>query len=172
MSLPNESTRNRRLSLAWVLALIAVIAADLAALRPFFPLEISIFWTSHPWSVLREREFLPPRFPNLGFVFMALVLEVGLFRIAARQGVERMFWIGFEVAGWACVLACVVFAQAIWWQARLLFEGLLLRREIGQPLDMGRFVLFVGGLHLTVSLAIALLGGLLARSAWRRQTPF
>jgi hypothetical protein len=165
MSLPYESPRNRRHSLAWALALIAVIAADLAALRPFFPLEISIFWTSYPWSVLREREFLPPRFPNLGLVIMVLVLEFGLFRIASRRAGPRLFGLGFEVAGWACVLTGSVFAQTIWWQARALFEGHLLGREIGRPLDMGRFVLFVSGLHLSISLTIALLAGILARSA-------
>jgi hypothetical protein len=169
MSLPYGSPRNRRHSLAWALALIAVIAADLAALRPFFPLEISIFRTSYPWSVLREPESLPPRFPNLGLVIMVLVLEIGLFRVASRRGWERMFWLGFEVAGWACVITCSVFARTIWWQARSLFEGYLLGREISRPLDMGRFVLFVGGLHLAISFTIALLVGILARSACRRR---
>jgi hypothetical protein len=172
MSLPYESPRNRRHSLAWALALIAVIAADLAALRPFFPLDIGIFWTSYPWSVLREREFLPPRFPNLGLVIMVLVLEIGLFRTASRRGGERMFWLGFEVAGWACVIICAVFAQTIWWQARSLFEGYLLGREIGRPLDMGRFVLFVSGLHLSISFTVALLVGILARSACRHLRSF
>jgi hypothetical protein len=170
MSLPYESPRNRRYSLAWASAVIAVIAADLAALRPFFPLDISIFWTSYPWSVLREREFLPPRFPNLGLVIMVIVLETGLFRVVSRHEGERMFWLGFEVAGWACIITCSVFAQTIWWQARSLFEGSLLGREIGRPLDMGRFVLFVSGLHLSISVAIALLVGILARSAGRHRT--
>jgi hypothetical protein len=150
------------------MALIAVIAADLSSLRPDFPLEISIFWTSYPWSVLREREFLPPNFPNLGLVIMILVLEIGLFRMMSRQGTERTFWLGFEVAGWACVVTCWVFAQTIWWQARLLFEGYLIGRQIGRPLDMGRFVLFTGGLHLLVALAVALFVGIFTRSAWRR----
>ncbi len=168
MSLPSEKSRHRRHSLTWSMVVIAVIAADLAALRPTFPLEISIFWTSYPWSVLREREFLPPNFPNLGLVVMVLVLEIGLFRLVARKGGERIFWLGFEVAGWACVLACSFFARTIWWEARSLFEGYLLGRQIGRPLDMGRFVLFAGGLHLLVSLAIALSASILARSAWRR----
>jgi hypothetical protein len=169
MSLPSESIRIRRHSLAWGMALIAVVAADLAALRPAFPLEISIFWTSYPWSAMREREFLPPNFPNLGLVVMILVLEIGLFRMVSRQGTERTFWLGFEVAGWACVITCSIFARTIWWWLRSLFEGYLLGREIGRPLDMGRFVLFVGGLHLSISLAIAFLVGILARSAWRRR---
>lgn len=150
------------------MVLIAVIAADLAALRPLFPLEIGIFWSSYPWSVLRERKFLPPRFPNLGLVIMIVVLEIGLFRLISRQRGERTFWLGFEVAGWACVITCSVFARTIWWQARSLFEGYLLGREIGQPLDMGRFVLFVGGLHLLIILACACLVGNLARSFWGR----
>ncbi|WP_237722554.1 hypothetical protein [Singulisphaera acidiphila] len=151
------------------MALIVVIAADLAALRPVFPLEISIFWTSYPWSVMRES--LPPRFPNLGLVILILVLEVGLFRLVSRQGVKRTFWLGFEVAGWACAIMCSVFARTIWGQVRLLFEGGFLGREIGQPSDMGRFVLFVGGLHLLISLAIAFLIGNLACSVWRRRRP-
>jgi hypothetical protein len=100
---------------------------------------------------------------------MVLVLEIGLFRMASRRAGERMFWLGFEVAGWGCIITCSVFAQTIWWQARSLFEGYLLGREIGRPLDMGRFVLFVSGLHLSISFAIALLVGTLARSACRRR---
>jgi hypothetical protein len=168
MSLPSESVRPRRHSLAWAMAMVAFIAADLAALRPALPLEISIFWTSSPWSRMREREFLPPDFPNLGLVVMVLVLEIGMFRMVAWKGGERTFWLGFEVAGWACVLACSVFARTIWWEVRSLFEGYLLGRQIGRPLDMGRFILFAGGLHLLVSLAIALFVGILARSARHR----
>jgi hypothetical protein len=165
------------------MALIALIAADLAALRPYFPLEISIFWTSYPWSVLREREFvppdspslrfvmIPPNFPNLGLVVVVLVLELGLFRMVSRKGGERTFWLGFQIAGWACVITCSVFAQTIWWQARSVFEGSLLGRQIGRRLDMGRFVLFTGGLHFSVSLAVALFTGILARSAWRLWAP-
>lgn len=167
MLLSSDSIRARRHSLVWAMALIAVIAADLAALRPVFPLEISIFWTSYPWSVMRET--LPPHFPNLGLVILVLVLEIGLFRLVSRQGMKRTFWLGFEVAGWACVIICSVFAPAIWGQVRLLFEGCLLGREIGQPLDMGRFVLFVDGLHLLISLAIAFLVGNLGCSVLRRR---
>ena len=100
---------------------------------------------------------------------MILVLEIGLFRMVSRRGGERTFWLGFEVAGWSCVIACSVFARTIWWQLRALFEGYIISRPIGRPLDMGRFVLFAGGLHLLVSLAIALFAGILARSAWRRR---
>ncbi len=169
MSLPAESIRTRRHSLAWAMALIAVIAADFAALRPAFPLEISIFWTSYPWSVMREA--LPPNFPNLGLVMMVLVLEIGLFRLVSRHGVERTFWLGFEVGGWPCVIICSMSAKTIWWWLRSLSEGHLLGREIGRPLDMGRFVLFVGGLHLLILLAIALLIGILVRSAWHCRGP-
>jgi hypothetical protein len=62
-------------------------------------------------------------------------------------------------------------AQTIWWQARSVFEGSLLGRQIGRPLDMGRFVLFTGGLHFSVSLGVALFTGILARSAWRLWAP-
>ena len=145
---------------------IAVIAADLAAIRPAFPLQISIFWTSYPWSILREN--LPPNFPNFGLVAMILLLEMGLFRAASRRGVERAFWLGFEVSGWACVVTSSAFARPIWRQARSIFEGDFIGRQISRPLDMGRFVLFAGGLHLLATLSIAMLGGLLARSVWRR----
>jgi hypothetical protein len=167
MSPRSESARTRRHSLGRAMAVIVVIAADLAALRPFFPLQLSILWTSYPWSVLRAA--LPPNFPNLGLAVTILVLEIGLFRLASRQGAGRMFWLGFEVAGWACVIIGSAFATTIWWRLRSLFEGSLIGREIGRPSDMGRFVLFVGGLHLSISLAIALLAGILTRSAWRRR---
>jgi hypothetical protein len=169
MSLAPKSIRRRRLSLVRAMALIAIIAADLAALRTSFPLEISIFWTSYPWSLQREPEFLPPHFPNLGLVMMVLVLEIGLFRLISRQRVERTFWLGFEVAGWACVSMCTIFARTIWWWSRSLFEGCLLGREIGRPQDMGQFILFAGGLHLLIILTIAFLFGMFARSAWHRR---
>jgi hypothetical protein len=163
-----ETIQTRRRSLTWAMALIAIIAADFGALRPFFPLQISIFWTSYPWSVLRERDFLPPNFPNLGLAVMILVLEIGLFRMVSRRGGEQTFWLGFEIAGWACVITCSVFARTIWWQARSLFEAYLLGRQIGRPLDMGRFVLFTAGLHLSISLTVALFVGVAAIPTTRR----
>ena len=108
-----------------------------------------------------------PTFLNLGLVVFIVVLEIGLFRIVSRRGAARAFWVGFEVAGWACVIASSVFARTIWLQARSLFEGYLLGREIGLPPDMGRFVLLVGALHLLTSLLIACCAGFLARATWR-----
>jgi hypothetical protein len=87
MSVGSESFRPRRCSLGWAMAVVAVIATDLAALRATLP-----------------------RIPNFGLVVMILVLEVGLFGQASRQGAARAFWIGFEVAGWAYVVTCSVFA--------------------------------------------------------------
>ncbi|SIN77941.1 hypothetical protein SAMN05444166_0798 [Singulisphaera sp. GP187] len=171
MSPSSESIHPQRHSLAWAMALIAVIGAKLAALRSILPLQISIFWTSYPWSVLREGEFLPPRFPNLGLATMVLVLEFGLFRLVTRRGGRRAFWAGFEIVGWAGVITCSVFARNLWWQFRALFEGSILGREIGRPLDMGRFVLFVSGLHLLALLPAALFAGMLARLVWHRYRP-
>jgi hypothetical protein len=88
---PPETIRPRRHSLATSMVVVALAAADLAALRPAFPLEISIFWTSYPWSIMRE--VLPPRFPNLGLALVVLLLEAGLFRMASKRGVERSFWL-------------------------------------------------------------------------------
>jgi hypothetical protein len=34
--------------------------------------------------------------------------------------------------------------------------------------DMGRFVLFVGGLHLLIAVGVAVFAGILARLVWRR----
>jgi hypothetical protein len=99
---------------------------------------------------------------------MVLVLEVGLFRIVSQRGATRTFWLGFEVAGWTYVVACSVFARTIWLVARSLFEGYVLRRPIGSPSDMNRFMLFASSLQLLISLAIALIAGVLTRSAWER----
>lgn len=145
MSLPSGSIGPRRPSLAWAMAVIALIAADLAALRATFP-----------------------RIPNLGLVIMILVLEVGLFRMVSRRGAARAFWLGFEVAGWTYVITCEFFSRTAWRLARSLFEGYLLRRPIGLPSEMNQFIYFAGGLQLLISLAIALLVGILARSAWSR----
>jgi hypothetical protein len=38
---------------------------------------------------------------------------------------------------------------------------------MGSTSDMERFILFAGGLHLLISLALAYLVGVLARRAWR-----
>jgi hypothetical protein len=145
MSLPSESIRDRRHSLVWAMALIAVIAADLAALRASLP-----------------------RIPNPGLVIMILLLDIGLFRLVSQQGAARAFWLGFEVAGWAYVISCEVFASTAWRLARSLFEGYVLRRPIGLPFEMNQFILFAGSLQLLISLAVALIVGSLTRSAWRR----
>jgi hypothetical protein len=146
MHLPSESIRASRHSLGWAMAVIAVIAADLAALRATFP-----------------------RVPNFGLVLMILVLEVGLFRLASRQGAVRAFWIGFEVAGWVYVIKCSVFAWTVWRLSRSLFESHVLKKPISLPFEMNQFLLFAGILQLLVSLAIALSVGLLTCTVWRRR---
>jgi hypothetical protein len=95
------------------MAVIAVIAVNLAALRA-----------------------MAPRIPNPGLVVMILVLEVGLFRMVSRGGATRWFWLGFEVAGWTYVVTCEVFAQTSWRLARSLFEGHVLRRAVASPSEM------------------------------------
>jgi ABC-type sulfate transport system permease component len=146
MSLGSESIRTRRYSLAWAMAVIAFIAADLAALRASFP-----------------------RLPNFGLVIMILVLEGGLFRLASARGAPRAFWLGFEVAGWAYVVTCVVFTWTAWRLSRSLFEGYVIGKPIRLPFEMYQFLIFAGVLQLLISLAIALSIGSLARSIWRRR---
>ena len=164
MSLPSESTRLRRQSLALAMFVIAVIAADLAAVRPVLPIGIS------PLMLDALRASLPIDFPNIGLGVMILVLEVGLFRLISNRGVDRAFWLGFEIAGWAYVIVCMVFAGAAWSVARWLFEKYVLGGRIGF-LGLGRFVQFACGLHLAIVLAIALFAGVIARAAWRRWSP-
>ena len=134
MLLQSELDRPRRHSLAWTMAAVAVIAADLAALRPALPMDFSAF---HPRFV-----HLTPTFPNFGLVVMVLVLEIGLFRAITHRGSTRAFLLGFEAGGWAYVLTCSVFARRIWLLTRALFEEYLLGSQIELQSEMERFVLF------------------------------
>jgi hypothetical protein len=102
---------------------------------------------------------------------MVLVLVIGVFAAVLRRGPERAFWLGFEVGGWAYALPCMIFAPATWSLTRSLFESSLLGRNIGLQLEMERFVFFAFGVHLVVSLALALVAGILASLAWRRWRP-
>jgi hypothetical protein len=128
------------------MAVIVIIAADLAALRATLP-----------------------RIPNPSIAVMILVLEVGLFRVASQHGAARAFWLGFEVVGWAYIVTCSIFSWIAWRLARSLFEGYVLRKPIGLPFEMNQFILFAGSLQLSISLAIAICAGALARSAWHRR---
>ena len=148
MTTPSGTSRPRRRSLAWMMAVVAIVAADLAALRATLPI-----------------------IPNPGLVVMVLVLEVGLFRWASRQGEARAFWVGFEASGWLCVLVSSVFALTLWRSARSLFERHLLGKPIAAPPERNQFLLFAGGLQFAIALAVALTVGLIARSAWRRIRP-
>jgi hypothetical protein len=153
----------RRHSLAWAMVVIAVIAADMAAVRPVLPIGLS------PLMVDALREGLPIDFPNLGLGVMILFLQAGLFRLVWRRRSGRAFWLGFEVAGWTYVILCMVFAGTAWGLARFLFEGFVLGSEIRFPFDLGSFVLFGCGLHLLICLSLALLVGILAHSLGRRR---
>lgn len=144
MPLPSRSILPRY-SIAWAMAIIVLIAADLAVLRAILPL-----------------------IPNPGHVIMVIVLEVGLFRMVSQRGAARMFWLGFELAGWVYVITCEAFATTVWRLARSLFEGYVIRRPIGLPFELTRFILFAGSLQLLVALAVALIVGFLTRSAWNR----
>jgi hypothetical protein len=160
---PSESISPPRHSLAWAMVVIAVIAADLAAVRSILPLGLS------PLTLDSLRAGLRPDFPNLGLGVMILALEVGLLRLIARGGVPAAFWLGFEVAGWAYVMACMVFAGTAWNLALTLFEQYVYGGQIGFLSGFGRFTLFACGLHLVMSLAIALFVGILARWIWHRR---
>jgi hypothetical protein len=147
------------------MVVIAVIAGNLAAVRPMLPIGLS------PLMVDALRASLPIDFPNLGLGVMILVLEVGLIRLVSSRGGGRAFWLGFEIAGWAYVIVCMVFAGAAWGLARSLFEKYVLGGQIGYPSGLGRLVQFACCLHLAIALAITLFAGILARWAWRRRGP-
>jgi hypothetical protein len=156
--LQSELVRPRRHSIAWTMVAVAVIAADLAALRPALPMDLSPF---HP-------RFVPliPTFPNFGLVVMVLVLEIGLFCAITHRGSTRAFLLGFEVGGWAYVLTCSVFARRTWLLTRALFEEYVLGSQIGLQSEMERFVLFAFAVHFLAAIAIALFVGFLVRAAW------
>ena len=147
---------SREFTVLGLLALVAVIAVDLAALRLALPMDFGPF---HPRFVSQT-----PTFPNCGLVVMVLVLEVGLFRAASRSGRERVFWLGFEAGGWVYVIAGLAFAQPTWLLTRSIFEGCLLRRQMSGSSEMEGFVLFAFSLHLLAALAVAFVTGFFARS--------
>ncbi len=136
-----------RTAIAKLMLIIAIVAADLAALLATLP-----------------------TIPNPGLALMVVILEVGLFIAVARRGPSRRFWIGFEALGWTYVLAGFLFSRSAWWLARHLFEGYVLGAKIGRPVEMSQFILFGGGLHLVLSLAVAIAGGLLWRRMMRDST--
>jgi hypothetical protein len=70
-------------SLARTMAIVAVLAVDCAFLSTF-----SAGRTFYPEMLL----FVP-------------VLQIGLFRMVPRQGRLKPYWVGFELFGWAAVLA-------------------------------------------------------------------
>jgi hypothetical protein len=129
-----------RRSVAWLMAIVAILAVDFAAL-----------------SLTR------PAIPNPGLALMVAILELGLFLTVARRGPALAFWVGFEAFGWAYVLACFAMNRAAWALARSLFEGYFLGAKISRPGEMGRYILFASGLQLVLSMAVALVGGLVLR---------
>ena len=136
--------RMPRVPIARLMAIVAILALDFAALRATLP-----------------------RIPNLGLVVMVVVLEVVLLSPATRRAPGRSFWLGFQAVGWAYVLAGFAWNRPLWAFDRSLFEGSILGAKITQPGDMNRFLLLAGVWHLVGSLAAALLGGLVASQVAR-----
>lgn len=168
MSRANDSNRPRRPSLIGAMAVVAVIAVDFAALRPALPLDLGFLNPSLPPAMVSQSF---PTIPNPGLAAMVLVLQFGLFRAIARRGPARAFWLGFELAGWAYVLACWAISLAAWQGPRALFEGYVLGRPITLAVELRRFVLFASVLHLSAATAVALVAGLVSRSAWGQGGP-
>jgi hypothetical protein len=133
-----------RISIARLMIIVAIVAADLAALLATLP-----------------------AIPNPGLALMVVILEVGLLVAVARRGAARRFWVGFEAFGWSYVLACFFFNRTAWRLARGLFEGYVLGAKVGTPGEMWQFILFSGCLQLVLSLVVALAGGLLCRRLMR-----
>ncbi len=169
MSEPIRSGGLPKRSLIWVIALIAVIATDLAALRAVLPITLPVDPGATGNSALPPtfwREHLPT-FPDLGLVLMIVLLEVGLFRLVSRrEKKQRAFWLGFEVAGWAYVITCLAYSSTAWRLAYFLFERYAIARPMGRPFDMERFILFAAGLQVLLSLVIACSAGILALWGW------
>jgi len=133
------------LSLSKSMAVVALAAADFAALRSFLPIM-----------------------PNPGMVVMVLILEVGLFLVVARRGASRAFWVAFEVAGWVYVLAHWTWALPIWKWSRSVYEARVVGRPITVSNDGFRMILAAGAFQLTLCLLASLACGLAARAVSRR----
>jgi hypothetical protein len=99
---------------------------------------------------------------------MIVVLELGLYRLVSCRVRARAYWIGFEVGGWAYVALCMVFAGTAWGLARSLFERHITGSQISFPSGWGQFVPFACGIHLTISLVVAFVAGILVDAVWRR----
>ena len=94
-----------RFSLATMMAVVVVVALDIAALRA-----------------------VQPAIPNPGVVLMVAILEVGMF-VGTRRGMSRASWLGFEAFGWAYILAAIAHDRPIWTQARPMYEAYVLGEE-------------------------------------------
>jgi len=131
-----------RAPISGLMIAVAMIAADIAALRATLP-----------------------AIPNPGLVVMIVVLEVGLPFTVVRRGTRRAFWLGFEVFGWAYLLACLTLDRPIWRMLRAAYETYVLGATLGGQGERWRFIGLAGGLQSLSALAAALVGGLLARRA-------
>jgi hypothetical protein len=127
-----------QISIARLMAIVAIVAADLAAAAAILP-----------------------AIPNPGAVVMLLVLEVGLFFWGRPGKPTRPFWIGFGAFGWSYVLACLSFDHAIWRLLRPLLETYILGAKPSTPNELWLCILYAGCLQLGLSLAVAVSGGLM-----------
>jgi hypothetical protein len=128
-----------QVSIARLMAIVAIVAGDIAAAAAILP-----------------------RIPNPGVVAMLLFLEVGLFYWVRPGTPTRPFWIGFAAFGWSYVLACLAFDRAIWRLLRPFVETHILGAKPGTPNELWLCILYAGCLQLGLSVAVAVLGGLMA----------
>jgi hypothetical protein len=77
-----------RISLARVMAIVAVVAVDCA--------------------------MIAPGYFDSGLIAVVPILQVGLFRMVRSRGGLRLFWVGFEAFGWSGTLAYYVLRRPIW----------------------------------------------------------
>ncbi len=123
--------------------LVAILAADFAALSQAFP-----------------------RIPNPGLVLMVLILEVGLFHAISRRGPARFFWIGFESVGWVYVLTCFAFDVPLWRFTHDHFKTYFQTSPIFSSADRWLFILYASVVQFVLALTGAIIGGFLGR-AWK-----
>src|SRR5438270_661317 len=74
-----------RLTIDWLMALIAILAIDLAAL--------GACWPYAPYPVV---------------CLVVIALEIALVRATRGGGAVRVFWLGFAALGWASVTPVIV----------------------------------------------------------------
>ena len=129
------------MSLVQSMALVALIGADLAALRAG-----------------------GKTLPNPGLALMVVALELMLIRAIAHREKIRAEWIGFQVAGWAYVLVHWAFARSIWrWSGRFYLWAILDSPVFNTPRERWDYLLFTSCVHLVFATSFAFVGAVVAR---------